>query len=606
MTSRISFLNLTKESIKRGAAFGVLLLVGFFCYYPVGTLLLAESGRVKGILASKALETVGFYLIENPFLFFITGAAAVTLGIMQFWYLHSQDKTDLYHSLPVRRETLFAVQYAAGVLLWLVPFAGNLLLAFFLCLIKGIGFSLLSVLLTGLLAHIACFLLPYSLSVLAMMLTGKFFAALSGIAVFFCYVPALTALKVIALEYYFTTYYSEMSDSRGFRFTPLYLVWNVSEGMMDGQFPLLSVLIAFFTAVLVSLVCVFLYRIRPCEKAGTSMVFSVMARVVKFLLVVPSAIAGATFFYIIGNESRVWGFFGWIFALLLVSAVIEFVYRMDIREVLSDRKQLFFTGAVTLAVVCILQFDLFGYDKWLPDEDQLEAICVDSIPLTGQSRVNFYEPSQEEWYTYTGESAFEEMDSDTTAEGNYYEISHTEYTKFICTEDQIGDMLNVIRQSNTFTGNDVIWSDMHVVYRMKDGSEKKRHYYYYEDMDEMIAPLWENGEQKKKMYPILSVKPDEIYAIQINTWYSGFHFVPDPDIKELTDAQQKKVLETFQKELRDASYEEFMEDSTDNINFVYRTQDGKLQGEPFCLDRAFPETRKLLETYGYELTDEIS
>lgn len=593
MTSRISFLNLTKESVKRGAAFAVLLLVGFFCYYPTGLLLLTGSDSLAGKLTAEAFEV---YLIQNNGLFLITGAAAVALGIMQFWYLHSQDKTDLYHSLPVRRETLFAVQYTAGVLLWLVPFAGNLLLAFFICLIKGIGVSLFPALFTGLLAHIACFLLPYSFSVLAMMLTGKFFAALSGIAVFFCYVPALTALKVILLESCFTSYYSEMSSSRGFRCTPLYLVLSVSDDMMDGQFPLFSVLIAFFTAILVSVVCVFLYRIRPCEKAGTSMVFSVVARVVKFLLTAPSALAGAAIFYTVGNNSRAWGLFGWIFALLLVSGVIEFVYRMDIREVLRDRKQLLFTGAVTLAIVCVLQFDLFGYNKWLPDEEQLAAVCVDGVNLTGRSRVKFYELDQEEWYNNSEEDSWENEDSDTPAGGDFYAIDHSEYSKLICTGDQIGDILKVIRQSNTFTGNDTIWDDMKVVYQMKDGSEKRRRY-YYQDLDEVIAPVWENEEQKKQMYPILSVKPDEIYAIQAGTRYSDFFYVSDQDAKEFTDTQKEKLLETFQKELRDASYEEFMQDGTDHINFVYHTRDGELHGETFCLNSAFAGTQKLLETY---------
>lgn len=612
MTSKISFTDLMKESMKRSAAFGVLLLVGFFCYYPIGTLLMLGANGTSAYRAfdsAQISQVFGLFLIQNPLLFAVTGVSAVVLGFMQFWYLHSQEKLDLYHSIPVRREKLFGAQYVSGILLWVVPFAGNLLLAWIICLLNGIGLMLTPALLSGLAAHICCFLLAYGFTILAMMLTGKLFAALAGLMVFFGYIPALTVLKVGLLGYYFSAYTETAADEFWLYCTPLYLYYRVTEILMSGRFPLDYVLAALLLGVLVSVVCICLYRVRPSEKAGTSMVFPAVARVVKCLLVAPASLAFALIFYLLGGENPFWGFFGLIFGLLLVSAVIEFVYCMDIREVLRDRKQIFFTGVVTFVILCILQFDLFGYNKWLPDPEKLAAIRIESPYLMGDSMVDVYAltsgidmpvnvpGSESAMPIYTQES-----ETDAPEDSACYVRTDSRYTEMVCTQEQFDEMFDVIRQSNVFTGGEYAWGEMDVAYQMKDGSVKRRRY-YYADPKEKIAPIWEREEQKLKMYPVLSIQPEDLFTVQTALYYSDFYYVSANEENTLTKEQKEKLLETFQSELRAASYREFLEYSNDKINLVYRTASGELQGEDFYLNSAFAETRKLLEEYGFELME---
>ncbi len=48
---------------------------------------------------------------------------AVTCGVSMFAYLHNRRKVDFYHSLPISRSRLFAVNYATGALCALVPYS---------------------------------------------------------------------------------------------------------------------------------------------------------------------------------------------------------------------------------------------------------------------------------------------------------------------------------------------------------------------------------------------------------------------------------------------------------------------------------------------------
>ena len=63
------------------------------------------------------------------FLLFFVVIAAFCLGMTGYHYLYSREKTDFYHSLPLKRERIFFVPYVSGILIFAVPYLINLLLA---------------------------------------------------------------------------------------------------------------------------------------------------------------------------------------------------------------------------------------------------------------------------------------------------------------------------------------------------------------------------------------------------------------------------------------------------------------------------------------------
>lgn len=522
MTSKISSVKLTKESMKRGGAFGVLLTLFFFCYYPLAGML--SLGNMSGY--KPISENTEFIFREchaqiiNAFTLTVVLFAALLMGILQFSWLHSREKLDFYHSLPIRRERLFCAHYAGGVLLFFLPLAGNMLLYFLICAVKGVAGILAADIGKALVAYTCCYLLAYSFSVLAMMLTGKLFAAICGLLFFMGYVPALRLLWELLMSSFFVTYVpmEHMESSPFIRCTPLYafIRIGISTGMYGKEAPsyladflLALVLLSFLIAGL----CIYLYRRRPSEKAGSPMVFHGLARVAKFILVVPATMVVILFFFGMGDYNIFWGLFGWLFGLLLFSGLIEFIYCMDIREIFRDRRQIVLTGIVTLFVFLFFYLDLSGYDKWLPKSEEVESVLVE-VP----DHTEFQTPQKAEYQlNYDG------LETDLYEQAG--EMSSTFDTQ------QVDAILELVKKSVSFTGQyrtaeeayDLIYTAdgagtvrLNVVWTMKDQTQEKRMYMYDgSEFKKAFAPIFETQEYKNAAYPILTTDPEDILGLSI-------------------------------------------------------------------------------------------
>lgn len=77
----------------------------------------------------------------GPLLLWMIPIAAAVGGLAEFSFLHSRRKTDFYHSLPVKREILFAVSYVGGILYVAVPYVIGLLAAGLMIQIKVMPYS---------------------------------------------------------------------------------------------------------------------------------------------------------------------------------------------------------------------------------------------------------------------------------------------------------------------------------------------------------------------------------------------------------------------------------------------------------------------------------
>ncbi|MDO4343185.1 MAG: DUF6449 domain-containing protein [Eubacteriales bacterium] len=649
MTSKISSTKLLKEAIKRNSAFGVLLLVIYFCYYPIGGMLLLRS--VENFRDTEQMtRELKMFGVDNPFLFVLTFGIALLLGIVMFAYLHSREKLDFYHSIPVRREKYFLIQCAAGVLLWLVPFVGNLLLFLLACAGRGVdvtagatmGTTLCGGLLKGILAHAACFLLVYFMTTLAMMLTGKIFAAIAVMAVFCGYVPAIRLLIEVMMEYFFATYPTtvNLSESVTAQCTPVYTYIRVCGDLMEGKFPMDLLLALVLISMLVIGLCLWLYRKRGSEKAGKSMAFTGFARVLKFMLVVPASLTSALTLYALSENSLLWGIVGWILGILLVGSIIEFVYCMDIREVLQDKKQIALSAAVSLAILSVFVFDLTGYDSWLPAKTEVTSMELQNefYHETVQRRVYSDHVTgtgthiYESLYTESYEGVYETSDIDAV----YDLIEHSEHF-----QKDAGSGADEQEQSWEYWQN---YTNIGVTYHMNDGTQKKRSYEVSkENMKKYFAMIWESEKYRKAMYPILDVNPKDILTIQVarTDYYNPFFggavvetaetqqgtegvqsaeekaeeeamveeaiemeesVVLEPK-EPLTESEMEEMVRTFQTELQNEKFDSAYSGGDYAINIIYRSGN-TVYGEEYTLKDSFKETLGLLQKYGYQMDAE--
>ena len=115
MTSKISFFKMVRSDMKRRIWVMALLFLGFFIVLPLGCMLKVGNYQRMladgGIKAADLFEMTARYVSADNYLV-AAGiiVSAVLAAFTGFSYLQSKNKLDLFHSIPVKRETLFGMQ----------------------------------------------------------------------------------------------------------------------------------------------------------------------------------------------------------------------------------------------------------------------------------------------------------------------------------------------------------------------------------------------------------------------------------------------------------------------------------------------------------------
>ena len=122
--------------------------------------------------------------------------AAVVVGVTAFSYLHNKKKVDFYHSIPVRREVLFAVQYGDGILIPAAAYLFGCLLFTAVAAAYGVPVSeFFGSMSAAFGMNLLYYSLVYGTVTVAMMMTGNIVIGLFlGTAVFFGFVPLAAGL----------------------------------------------------------------------------------------------------------------------------------------------------------------------------------------------------------------------------------------------------------------------------------------------------------------------------------------------------------------------------------------------------------------------------
>ena len=212
---------------------------------------------------------------------------AVVVGTVMFAYLHDRRKVDFYHSLPVSREKLYAVNYATGAVCVLVPYLVMRALTMVCAHAMGFGAALgLKTLLGVILSDMIFFLLLFAMSALATIVCGNtIIALLLQLWVFFA---PVTVQMLREARLFCKTYSGDMSTVfNNLRLSPAVQYFTVSgtkysSGMADefqlaGQSALGLLLVYAAAAAFFIVLGMFAFRVRKSERAGTALAFRGLA-----------------------------------------------------------------------------------------------------------------------------------------------------------------------------------------------------------------------------------------------------------------------------------------------------------------------------------------
>lgn len=449
------------------------------------------------------------------------------LCVNLFGYLQKKRSVDLFHSLPVGRETLLLGRWFAGITVLFVPVVLDFLSLWAIGAAYGVsvaeGFMtplvvMLWVLLMGAAAFTFClFMMVCAGTTLDAVLSALGVNAgypllimcvyyIAGLLLPGFYGDAFQHLGILTLFAPFAAAFVAVMRTESVWF----LVWWIV-----------------LTALLLA-GSVLLYRRRRSEAAEDNFAFPLPKIIVRFLV---TAVSGLGFgLFLSGTENANANFFiGVFFGSLAAHVIVEAVYSRGFQRM---KKSFAWYGVFAVAFVAfygVLCTGLFGYDTRIPDASQVESISVnaDSYWTGSGSQLVYGDNFRNRLLTLS--PTIHEKENIKTVVGIQQDLIRQYRSQFpFRLKKHMGDGL-------TFS------------YHMKNGSVFTRTYRSYSDqmnLEKMLTPAYDklNGMQEfvRTEDLIFYLSPENFKSLEIyNNKADSRTFVPNAEQAE----QFKKALE---------------------------------------------------------------
>ncbi len=356
--------------------------------------IIAQIQELKSFFGGAAAVTGGI----------IAGTGALIVGLAGFRYVFHKNMVDTYHSIPVKRRTLFLANWLNGFLIWFVP----CLVSMGLTLMLGTGkLSVLKNRLTGiapdmaerhavltggglaaealisLLTMAVVFLLVYHLVLLAVMLCGNVLNTLVTVATLGVGVISVYGLTFSFCALYLDTFFAEAVTSyRNVVYaSPLasavaLLYWRCDYcGRGNGMLFWTALPINLAIALALGALALLIYLRRPSELAEQGMRNRPVKYTMQLLVSLGAAMGGWLLFSLITGAMG-WGAFGALLAGVLAFGVMNVIFRMEFKAFFAHKALMAVTAAAGILIGLAFRYDWMGYDGYLPAREDIAEIAV--------------------------------------------------------------------------------------------------------------------------------------------------------------------------------------------------------------------------------------
>ena len=515
MTSRNSFFKLLKEDLRQRLWTIVLAAIVFILPVPIYIAMEISGSRgfSTGLLDNFARNLAEPMARDSIWMVLVTVCGALICAVSGFGYLFSKKKVDFFHSLPVKRETLFAVRYINGVLIYLVPYLAMVLVSILIMTVTGnMRAVVFSIVFKGMAVHLLGYLAIYTACILCVIFVGNIVVFFAVCGWMFGITPVTLVVYNWFEEKFFTTY-SYLGDALMERFYSLrflspwyFYVYTVDVGRnTTSTISLLLQELAF--VVVLTAITLFVYRVRPSDGAGKAIAFPVLKPVIRVSVeLLAGALMGMMFSEMADSSYGVpgWMMFGVILGVVLSHMLIQSIFHFDVRKCFVGKWSMAACGIVTIAFVLIMRYDTFGYDKYIPEAKNLESVAVE---MTGFDR---YRNN----YKYTGSYITWAQELDEMELTNIKEV-------YPYLESLISD--NEAYWELRENGGNAETMRVNVAYRLENGKTVYREYRANGIREDLFAPIFESQEYKEAHY-------SDVYSI------------PDSFVNSVTVAHAMNVL----------------------------------------------------------------
>ena len=402
MKSKTSCFNTTifKKNMTQYWPLWALYLCYLLCVMPLG--LWQYLNRQYFYEAEQA--DWNFYAIKRiisnglqPELIFV---AAVIMAMAVFYYLYSPKNANMMHSFPVSRLELFSTNYVSGLLFLLVPEIITFVVTMLVCFARQI--TCIQYLFLWLLGVMGMSFFAYSLAVFVAMFTGQLFVVPAYFFIVNYLYVGCKFLVCTIIEMVSFGIHDYWEEGELCILSPLYYLsrkidvvctYDAASGLTDGVKVggLSTIGIYAVTAVVVAVAAYWLYRRRQIESAGDMVSIGIVKPVFRW----GAALCGGVFLslwsteFLRDNSNFFTDTFGCILITMLVFGFIcFFIAEMLLQKrfrVFQKKRVLEWAGfaAVSLAFLTLFKLDVFGIERYIPAEDEVQqAFVYMDYPIT--------------------------------------------------------------------------------------------------------------------------------------------------------------------------------------------------------------------------------
>lgn len=394
MQSKTSCFNvgIFKSNLKRFWPGAVLTFLIFFAFLPFS---FYTEWSYRGSFYAEELTDLLYFVPSNlvylnvPFIEFMAAGVAV---ILIFGYIFSTRSAYMMSSFPVERKTWLFTNVVSLLFLEIVPVALNVIITALFCGANGMGN--ISYLFFFLAQNICYFLIFDGIAMVAVFISGNVLGA-AGSYIVLNFLSYMAVSFVYSLQHIFLLGYSpaNLVDNAGDNWLSpcLYLSQRhigvnctYENGLAAPTVALEGVpaLILYSLAgIALMAVCLFIGKVRRTETAGDLISFEWVKKtfqiiVSAFLSVVISELIVADYqerFIVSYTEA----FIIMIIAVTIIGFVIFYAFEMFAKRSLrifniKQFKQFLIYSAGVIAIMVIVKCDPTGYEKKLPDAQELE------------------------------------------------------------------------------------------------------------------------------------------------------------------------------------------------------------------------------------------
>ena len=561
MTSKNLFPELMREDLKRRLWPLALSFIAALFSLPVMGILAMEnwSERLAQGLTTMAEIQISFNNniagIGNPAVFFCGVILALICGINSVSYLHNRGKTDLYGSLPVKREDIFSAAYINGLIIFYVPFLIAHIVTLVLASLRGMwGVSALPGIIVSILYAGVLYFSIYTLVCLAAVLSGNTLVsvALSGLILFIA--PLCFLIYKAYASVFFRNYYDTGEGILWRYLSPVMTYAWIAFSKLGAEaddtpveftpYAVCGVAMMLFIGIIALSVTLILIKKRPAESAGNALSFNPVRPVLKICCMVAGSMLSALLFYEMSPSRGIgWLLFGYIVGILLVHSVVEIVCEFDFKACIRHPLSLIIGAAFSAFLIFAFYVDLFGYDRYLPPVSSVRSAALAGYDL--QPTQTYNDPAERGYYIGSEEYRLREMEL-KDMEDVYIlakkgiEFSDRAHKRTLMS--RLGLLSDHDEKSREY---DPAYTSLSVRLRLKGGLYFSRTYYVDltdPEVFDAYARIYETREYKEAVYPVLKAKVSDLGRLM---YYDP---VTTSDLV-LSEKEREKLLRAYRQDM---------------------------------------------------------